>query len=103
MVSQESLAKELILLRQVHKKSTDELKENFHLKFGEVIDLKILDSLKQTKKLKELKQQLKDKEISSTKKIEEANNCLQNTKKELYQLKKKNTEIIKRITVLGQT
>lgn len=46
MVSQESLAKELILLRQVHKKASDELKENFHLKFGEVIDLKILDSLK---------------------------------------------------------
>ena len=101
--SQESLIKELGLLRFSKKKAQDELKENFHLKFGKVIDLKILDTLKQTKRLKELKIKLKEIEKNSQKKIEDFKNSLLKTKNELFSLKKKNTGIIKKITLLGST
>jgi hypothetical protein len=50
-ISQESLIKKLSILRQAKNNSIKELNESFNLKFGEVIDLNILDSLKSTKKL----------------------------------------------------
>ena len=101
--SQESLIKELGLLRFSKKKSQEELKENFHLKFGKVIDLKILDTLKQTKRLKDLKIKLKEIEKNSLKKIEDFKISLLKTKNDLFDLKKKNTGIIKKITLLGST
>lgn len=103
IISREALNKELALLRNCRKKALENLKENFQLKFGEVIDLKILDAMKQTKRLKELKEELKETEKKSSKRIEEATATVENTKKELYELKRKNTEIIKKITALGNT
>ena len=103
IVSREALNKELGILRSCRKKASENLKENFQLKFGEVIDLKILDTMKQTKRLKELKEELKETEKKSGKRIEEATAALENTKKELYDLKRKNTDIIKKITALGTT
>lgn len=103
IISREALNKELALLRNCRKKAQDNLKENFQLKFGEVIDLKILDAMKQTRRLKELKEDLKETEKKSGKRIEEANLTIEQTKKELYEVKRKNTEIIKKITALGNT
>lgn len=101
--SREALNKELVILKNCRKKAKEQLKENFQLKFGDVIDLKILDSMKQSKRLKELKAEYKELNIKSVKQIEETEENITKTKKDLYELKKKNTEIIKKITNLGTT
>ena len=55
------MIKKLSILRQAKNSAIKELNESFNLKFGEVIDLNILDSLKSTKRLGELKIELKEK------------------------------------------
>lgn len=100
-VSQDALIRNLNVLRTCKKQAKEELDENFKLKFGEYVNLDILNSLKETKKLKEMKREYKEVDNSSTKRIEDAKNSLAKTQEELVELKRKNTEILKRITLLG--
>ena len=69
------------------------------LKFGyimdkEKMDLKFLEAFEPSKQLLDMRQKYKKEENSSIRKIEEAQNQLVETKKELLHAKKENTGII---------
>lgn len=67
------------------------------LKFGDLIDLKILDALEPTKQVLEMRQKFKHEERESIKKVEFAMQSLMSTKKRLLDAKRENTKIINRI------
>jgi hypothetical protein len=67
------------------------------LKFGDLIDLKILDALEPTKQVLEMRQKFKHEERESIKKVEASMQSLMNTKKKLLDAKRENTKIINRI------
>ena len=100
--SKKWLGKELLILKHSLKKSNEELEKNFQLKFGETIDLSIIDSLKESPRLKELKKEYKTEEKTASLKIKRAKESLCLSKKELMELKSKNTDIIKKLTGLGK-
>jgi len=77
-------------------------KEKHMLKFGDLIDLKILDALEPTKQVLEMRQKFKHEERESIKKVEGAMQSLMNTKKKLLDAKRENTKIINRIQQLGK-
>lgn len=85
----------------MNQRLREELDENFKLKFGEVVDLNILESLKETQKLKDLKKEYKETETACKKWIDDSNISLIKSRNKLFEYKKKNTEIIKHITELG--
>ena len=70
------LGKEMFILEDSLKKSQEELEKNFQLKFGERIDLSILDSLKETVKMKDLRREYKAEERSSARKVRHAQDSL---------------------------
>lgn len=96
-----ALNKEINLLRAANKLAQAELSENFRLKFGHPIELKLLDGLKSSRKLKELKTELHELQKAGEKKVEEAQNSLRKTKDELIAQKKKSTEVLKQIAELS--
>jgi len=100
-VSQDALVKNLNILRTCRKQGKDELDENFKLKFGQYVNLEILISLKETKRLKELKREYREVDKAANKRIDDARVSLSKTQEELVDLKRKNTDILKRITWLG--
>lgn len=100
-VSKDALIKNLNILRMCQKKSKEELDENFKLKFGEVVDLDILETLKETQRVKDLKKEFKETEAACKKRIEDSNAALLKARDQLLEYKRKNTEILKRITTLG--
>jgi len=79
----DDLNKELQMLKDALKDSTEELKENYQLKFGEEINLEILDGLEPTHKLKELKKEFHKEEKETIRKIEEAKKQMNATKQRL--------------------
>jgi len=97
----DELNQELNMLKDALKDATEELKENYQLKFGEEINLEILDGLEETHKLKELKKEFAKEEKESIRKIEEAKKQMNSTKQKLLELKRENTNIINKITGLG--
>merc|ERR1711976_104375 len=97
----DELNQELNMLKDALKDATEELKENYQLKFGEEINLEILDGLEPTHKLKELKKEFAKEEKESIRKIEEAKKQMNSTKQKLLELKRENTNIINKITGLG--
>jgi hypothetical protein len=72
------------------------------LKFGDLIDLKILDALEPTKQVLEMRQKFKHEERESIKKVENSMNSLMGTKKRLLEAKRENTKIINKIQQLGK-
>lgn len=71
------------------------------LKFGDVIDLKILDALEPTKAVLDQREKFKEEEKASILRVEKAKQQLQERKNVLLQAKKENTSIISSITKLG--
>ena len=69
--------------------------------FGEAVDLDILESLKETQRLKELRKECQETETACKRKVCDARAALQKARDQLLDLKRKNTEILKRITTLG--
>jgi predicted RNA-binding protein with RPS1 domain len=67
------------------------------LKFGDIIDLKILDALEPTKQVLEMRQKFKHEERESIKKVENSMQSLMMTKKRLLEAKRENTKIINKI------
>ncbi len=76
---------------------TAKYNEKHMLKFGDLIDLKILDALEPTKQVLEMRQKFKHEERESIKKVEASMQSLMNTKKKLLDAKRENTKIINRI------
>jgi len=72
------------------------------LKFGDIIDLKILDALEPTKQVIDMRDAFKQEEKEAVKKIEAAKRNLQVQKNHLLETKKDNTKIINNITKLGK-
>lgn len=101
--NKEWLDEELKVLKDSLKQSEEELNKNFKIKFGQKIDLEILDTLKETQKVKDLKKEYKFEEKFCEKKIKEAEDSLSNYNKTLMKLKRENTTIIQKLTNLGKT
>lgn len=97
----DELNQELQMLKEAWIEADNELKENYQLKFGKVIQLEILDGMEATHKLKELRKEYAKEEKESIKKVEEAKKQMLNTKQKLLELKRENTNIINKITGLG--
>ena len=97
------LAKETEKLNRDKTEKDKAYEEKHMLKFGDVIDLSILDSLVPTKQVLELREAFKKEEKETEKTIEEAKNKYLNYKKRLLEEKKENTKILNKITALGQT
>ncbi|EAS07768.2 WD repeat protein (macronuclear) [Tetrahymena thermophila SB210] len=93
---------------KINKKNAliDELSKKYNekhmLKFGDIIDLKILDALEPTKQVLEMREKFKEEEKTSILRVEKAKQMLQEKKNVLLQAKKENTSIITSITKLGQ-
>ena len=96
------LGDEMFMLEDGLRRSHDELEKNFQLKFGERIDLSILDTLKETTKMKDLRREYKSEERAAAEQIRVAQESLAQCKREMMKLKRKNTEIIQRLTNLGK-
>jgi len=71
------------------------------LKFGDVIDFSVLDSLVPTKEVLSKREDFKKEEREAEKRVEEAKNKFLLTKKRLFEEKKENTRILNKITALG--
>jgi len=96
------------ILNETEKEAKAECDENYQLKFGRTISLEILDGIKiansglePTEKLKELQKEFIKEEKESIKSIDISRRNMLRTNKELLDLKKQNTEIIKNITSYG--
>jgi WD40 repeat protein len=98
---QNTLEREKAILDKAHKEALAECEEIYQLKFGERIPQEVLDGLEPTPKLKALQKEFEKEEKLSIRRIEEANQLLKATKKELLEIKQKNTQIIKFITDTG--
>ena len=72
------------------------------LKFGDVIDFSVLDSLVPTKEVVQKRGDFAKEEKEAEKRVEEAKNRFLQTKKRLFEEKKENTKILNKITALGE-
>lgn len=72
------------------------------LKFGDIIDLKILDALEPTRQVLDMRDRYKLEEKEATKRVEAMRHQLQLKKKEMLAKKRENTRIITEITELGE-
>jgi len=86
-------------------KECDEARKRYQeehmLKFGDVIDFSVLDSLVPTKEVLGKREDFKKEEREAEKRVEEAKNKYLLTKKRLFEEKKENTRILNKITALG--
>lgn len=108
-IKQQMLEKQLARLKnEVTKASLDieakkkDYEEKQLLKFGDIIDLKILDALEPTKQVLEMRDRYKLEEKEATKRVEAMRHQLQLKKKEMLAKKRENTRIITEITELGE-
>jgi len=76
--------------------------EKHMLKFGDIIDLKVLDAMEPSKPVLDMRERFKQVERESIKKIEQAKLLLQQQKQRLLDAKRENTRIITSITKLGE-
>jgi len=100
------LSKKLKEIDKLNKDKTEKDKayeEKHMLKFGDVIDLSILDSLVPTKQVLELREKFKQQEKEAERVIEEAKQRYLASKKRLLEERKANTKYLNQITALGQT
>ena len=79
-----------------------EYEEKQLLKFGDIIDLKILEALEPTRDLLDTRARYKMEEKEASRRIEQVKQSLQERKKQLLNAKKQNTRIISEITELGE-
>lgn len=96
------LEKQINLKEQKFTELNKKYEEKHILKFGDIIDLKVLDALQPTKQVLEMREKFKLEEKDAIKRIEKAKLDLLDKKKELLKAKKQNTNIIKDITELGE-
>jgi len=105
----EKLSKEKKKLdREIKEKNKDcdearkRYQEEHMLKFGDVIDFSVLDSLVPTKEVLQKREDFKKEEREAEKRVEEAQHKYLLAKKRLFEEKKENTRILNKITALGQ-
>jgi len=97
------LTKEIDKLNKDKTEKNKAYEEKHMLKFGDVIDLSILDALVPTKQVLELRDTHKKEEKECEDVIDSAKQRYLNAKKRLLEEKKENTKILNKITALGQT
>ena len=86
------------------KAEADKAYEEEHmLRFGDVMNLEVLDSLVPTKEVLAAREAFKKEEKEAEKRVEEAKAKFLAVKKKLLEEKKENTRILKKITSLGET
>lgn len=96
------LDKQKSKLNEALKQATEEVNENYQLKFGEKINLEILDGVEETANLKALKKEFTVEERKCRHEIEKAKTKMMETKQELIKCKKENTNLINKITAQGR-
>jgi len=97
------LSKEIEKLSKDKAEKNKAYEEKHMLKFGDVIDLSILDALVPTKQVLELRESHKKEEKECEAIIDAAKSRYLHAKKKLLDEKKENTKILNKITALGQT
>ncbi len=86
------------------KTEADKAYEEEHmLRFGDVMNLEVLDSLVPTKEVLASRETFKKEEKEAEKRVEESKQKFLAVKKKLLEEKKENTRILKKITSLGET
>lgn len=94
--------------REIKEKNKDcdearkRYQEEHMLKFGDVIDFSVLDSLVPTKEVLQKREDFKKEEREAEKRVEESQHRYLLAKKRLFEEKKENTRILNKITALGQ-
>ncbi|CAD8122108.1 unnamed protein product [Paramecium sonneborni] len=76
--------------------------EKHMLKFGDIIDLKILDALEPTKAVLDMRSQFNQEEKEAQRKVSRAKEELSKVKQQLLEVKRENTKIFTNITKLGK-
>lgn len=96
------LSKKIAEQNAIFEELNKKYEEKHILKFGDLIDLKVLDALQPTKQVLETREKFKEEERQAILRVEKAKQSLMVKKQELLEAKRKNTQIIERITDLGK-